>query len=113
MPTVANALSEGLLTVLSPMVDRVDGGIQAALDSQTVLSQQIDRVASELQSFLSASALPAFEPYAERLSDVRRRASAASSKLAQVQARLARIEQLADRLEAEEQLSARSRGERN
>ena len=99
---VANALSEGLNAMLQPMVDKTDNSIQAAIDSQAVLSQQIDRVASELQAFLSAVALPSFAPYADRLSDVRRRVNVASNTLTQVQARLARVEQLADRLQAED-----------
>ena len=51
---VATALSDGLLTLLTPMVEKCDTGIQQALDSQALLSQQIDRVAAELQTFLCA-----------------------------------------------------------
>ena len=39
---VATALSDGLLTMLTPMVDKVDNGIQQAAESQVALSQQID-----------------------------------------------------------------------
>ena len=85
---VATALSDGLLTMLTPMVDKVDNGIQQAAESQVALSRQIDRVAAELQAFLGASAIPSFSPYAQRLAEVRRRTAAASSTLQQVQARL-------------------------
>ena len=98
----AAALSDGLLTVLTPMVDKVDVGIQQAVDSQAMLSQQIDRVAAELQSFLTTSQLPSFAPYAHRLAEVRRRTAVASSTLQQVQARLSRVEAIADQLQAEE-----------
>ena len=98
----AAALSDGLLTVLAPMVDKVDGGIQQAVDSQAMLSQQIDRVAAELQSFLTTSQLPSFAPYAHRLAEVRRRTAVASGTLQQVQARLSRVEAIADQLQAEE-----------
>ena len=81
------------------MVQRVDAGIQGALDSQAQLGQQIDRVASQLQTFLNASQLPSFAPYAQRLAEVRRRAAAANGTLAQVQARLTRIEAMADQLD--------------
>lgn len=101
---VGAALSDGLLTVLQPLVDKCDTGIQQAVDSQALLSQQIDRVAAELQAFLSVSQLPSFAPYAHRLSEVRRRAATASGTLQQVQARLSRIEAMADRLQQEEQL---------
>ena len=76
---VATALSDGLLTMLTPMVDKVDNGIQQAAESQVALSRQIDRVAAELQAFLGASAIPSFSPYAQRLAEVRRRTAAASS----------------------------------
>ena len=101
---VATALSDGLLTMLTPMVDKVDNGIQQAAESQVALSQQIDRVAAELQAFLGASAIPSFSPYAQRLAEVRRRTAAASSTLQQVQARLSRLEAVADRLQAEESM---------
>jgi hypothetical protein len=102
---VANAISQGLLSLVAPLVGKCDEGIQAALDSQAVLSQQIDRVAAEMQGFLSASQLPSFSTHAQRLVEVRRRVAAADATMAQVQARLSRMEQLADRLEQEEGLT--------
>ena len=101
---VATALSDGLLTLLHPMVDKCDTGIQQALESQALLSQQIDRVAAELQAFLSVSQLPSFAPHAHRLAEVRKRTAAASGTLQQVQARLTRVEAMAERLQAEESL---------
>ena len=74
----AAAISESVLSSVTPMVQRVDAGIQGALDSQAQLGQQIDRVASQLQTFLNASQLPSFAPYAQRLAEVRRRAAAAN-----------------------------------
>ena len=102
---MSTALADGLLSMLGPMVETCDASIQAAVDSQAKVSQQIDRVAAELQGFLGASALPSFAPYAQRLSEVRRRANAAGSTLAAVQQRLARIEAMADRLSAEESVT--------
>ena len=40
----ADAFSEGLMGLLTPLVHKCDEGVQAALDSQAALSQQIDRV---------------------------------------------------------------------
>ena len=40
----ADAFSEGLMGLLTPLVRKCDEGVQAALDSQAALSQQIDRV---------------------------------------------------------------------
>ena len=102
---VAAALSDGLISMLTPMVDTVDASIQAAVDSQAKLSHQIDRVAAELQTFLSASQLPSFAPYAQRLTDVRRRTSATNNTLVRIQARLSRIEEMAERLSEEERLT--------
>ena len=99
---VSTAISDGLLTLLTPMIDKCDTGIQQALDSQVLLSQQIDRVATEIQGFLSASQLPSFAPHAHRLADVRRRSAVAMQTLQQVQSRLSRIEAIADKLQAEE-----------
>ena len=48
--------------------------------------------------------LPSFAPHAHRLAEVRRRTAAASGTLQQVQARLSRIEAMADRLQQEELL---------
>ena len=111
---VATAISDGLLSVLTPMVGKCDDGIRAVLASQAELSQQIDRVAAELQTFLGASQLPSFAPYAERLADVRRRVAAANQTMTQVDARLTRCEDMADRLEQEEgvQLASSMRGMR-
>lgn len=102
---VADALADGLLTLLTPMVDKCDDGIERALKSQAMLSQEIDRVASELQSFLTASTLPSLAPHAQRLADIRRRVASANSTMAAVQARLTRIEAEADRLERQEGLT--------
>ena len=102
---VAAALSESLISMLGPMVEATDSSITAAVDSQAKLSQQIDKVAGELQTFLAASQLPSFAPYAERLSEVRRRATAAGNTLTAVQQRLARVEAMAERLSDEEKLT--------
>ena len=102
---VADALSDGLLSLMTPIVSRCDDGIQRTLQSQAVLSQEIDRVASELQTFLSTSTLPSFAPHAQRLVDIRRRVANANSTMATVQARLTRVEELADRLEREQGLT--------
>ena len=101
---VATAISEGLQSVLTPMVDKCDDSIRAVLDSQAELSKQIDHVAAELQTFLGASQLPSFSPHAQRLADLRRRVAATSGTMTQVQARLTRIEEMADRLEQEQGL---------
>ena len=99
---VSAALSDGLLSMLGPMVETCDSSIQAAVDSQAKVSQEIDKVAAELQGFLGSSQLPSFAPYAQRLSEVRRRANAASTTLGTVQQRLARVEAMAERLSAEQ-----------
>ena len=98
---VADALAEGLMTMLTPMVNKCDDHIQQALDSQAALAQQLDRVAAELQAFLSASTLPSFSPHAQRLSDLRRRIAAANSTMIRVQMRLEHIEEMADHVESQ------------
>ena len=99
---VTAALSDSLISLITPIVNKCDTGIQEALDSQAELSQQIDRVASQLQAFLSVSQLPSFAPYAARIAEVRRRAIAAGTTLSQVQSRLNRIEEMADSLQREQ-----------
>ena len=101
----SQAMSEGILSMVTPMVHKCDDAIQGALDSQAELSQQIDRVAAELQTFLSASQLPSFTPHVERLAEVRRRAGTANIMLTAIQARLSRIEAMADQLGAEHNLT--------
>lgn len=103
----AGALADRLTSTLDPMVAAVDDGIRLALESQAALSQQLDRVAGEIQTFLSVSELPSFSPHAARLADVRKRLGSTSGTLAQVQARLQRIEALADRLQDEEHATLR------
>ena len=90
---------DGLLGVLTPMVAQCDEGVQSALDSQTALSQQLDRVARELQAFLGSSQIPSLSPYAQKLADVRQRLTVANATLLQVQARLAKIEAVAEKLQ--------------
>ena len=101
----SQALSEGILSMVAPMVEKTDDAIQQALDSQVHLSQQIDRVAAGLQDFLSASQLPSFAPEVQRLADVRRRAGAANAALGAIHARLSRIEAMADVLASEHHLT--------
>ena len=149
----ADAFSEGLMGLLTPLVHKCDEGVQAALDSQAALSQQIDRVttalaparaplhtsthhpnlpphhtaqrlhpmapspsppppspphplprqvAAELQTFLGSSQIPSFAPHAQKLQTVRRRIAATNGTPQQVQARLARLDRLAERLQARE-----------
>ena len=43
-PAAADAFSDGLMGLLSPLVQKCDEGVQQALDSQAALSQEIDRV---------------------------------------------------------------------
>ena len=105
-PSAADAVSEGLVDLLSPMVSACDGGIRSALDSQVALSQQLDRVSTELQTFLTKSQVPSFSTHATRVAELHKRVGAASSTLTQVQARLQRLEQLADRLQHEEHLAS-------
>ena len=81
------------------MVAQCDEGVQSALDSQTALSQQLDRVARELQAFLGSSQIPSLSPYAQKLADVRQRLTVANATLLQVQARLAKIEAVAEKLQ--------------
>ena len=95
----AAAFKDGLLGVLTPMVAQCDEGVQSALDSQTALSQQLDRVARELQAFLGSSQIPSLSPYAQKLADVRQRLTVANATLLQVQARLAKIEAVAEKLQ--------------
>ena len=38
------AFTDGMMGLLSPLVQKCDEGVQQALDSQAALSQQIDRV---------------------------------------------------------------------
>ena len=103
----ADAFSEGLMGLLTPLVHKCDEGVQAALDSQAALSQQIDRVAAELQTFLGSSQIPSFAPHAQKLQSVRRRIAATNGTLQQVQARLARLDRLAERLQAREHTTLR------
>lgn len=84
--------AESLTSMVSPLVVKVDDGVQQALNSQAVLAQQIDRVAGELQSFLTGSQIPSFAPHAQRLQEIRKRVGVANGTLTQVQTRLARIE---------------------
>ena len=43
-PPAADAFSDGLMGLLSPLVQKCDEGVQQALDSQAALSQEIDQL---------------------------------------------------------------------
>mmetsp|Transcript_6631 Transcript_6631/g.13287 ORF Transcript_6631/g.13287 Transcript_6631/m.13287 type:complete len:148 (+) Transcript_6631:62-505(+) len=101
----ADAFADGLMGLLTPLVSKCDEGVQQALDSQAALSQQIDRVAAELQTFLGSSQIPSFAPHAQKLQSVRRRIAVTNGTLQQVQARLTRLDRLAERLQAREHSS--------
>lgn len=90
-------IADGLIAALSPIAT-CDDGMRSALESQAALAQQLERATVELQSFLAMSQLPDFSPHAARLADVRRRVAVTSGTLGQVQARLQRLEELADQL---------------
>jgi len=135
-----DAFTDGLMGLLSPLVHKCDEGVQQALDSQAALSEQIDRVrthsphmlqplsllqthprqnarssrqvAAELQKFLGSSQLPSFAPQAQKLQNVRRRVATCNATLQQVKARLARLDQLAERLQAQEQVALDQAGAR-
>lgn len=102
----APVLAEGVLSLLTPMVSKCDESIAAAVESQALLSQEIDHVADELQAFLGASQLPSFEAHAQRLADVRRRVATAGTTLTQVQARLSKVEAMADALQEQQHPSS-------
>ncbi|KAL1521063.1 hypothetical protein AB1Y20_022618 [Prymnesium parvum] len=91
-----------LTSMLQPMVAKCDDSVQSVLSSQTALADQIDRVAAELQGFLKSSQIPSFSPHAQRLADVRKRVSVANATLSQVQARLKRIEAIAEQVASKE-----------
>ena len=65
------------------------------------------QVAAELQTFLGSSQIPSFAPHAQKLQSVRRRIAATNGTLQQVQARLARLDRLAERLQAREHTTLR------
>ena len=75
--------------------------MQSALDSHDPLSQQRDRVArDQLRSPSSARRRSrSLSPYAQKLADVRQRLTVANATLLQVQARLAKIEAVAEKLQ--------------
>jgi hypothetical protein len=100
-----DVLETSLLGLLTPMVSKCDKGIQDALSSQEALSTQIDRVAAELQRFLGNSQLPSLSPHAQKLADLRHRVSVSNNTLVQVQQRLGRIQDIADRVMEEERLT--------
>ena len=65
------------------------------------------QVASELQQFLGSSQIPSFTSYAQKLQNVRHRIATTNATLQQVQARLTRLDKLAERLQAAEHLTLR------
>jgi hypothetical protein len=65
------------------------------------------QVAAELQQFLGSSQIPSFAPHAQKLQNVRRRIAATNATLQQVQARLTRLDRIAERLQAQEHHSLR------
>ncbi|XP_078288050.1 SNARE-associated protein Snapin [Rhinoraja longicauda] len=87
-----DALSDGLLELLRPGVQEVDGQVQAVRESQVELREQIDRLAAELCRVNDEQKVSLdLDPYVKKLLNARRRVVLVSNILQNAQERLRRL----------------------
>jgi cytoskeletal protein RodZ len=88
----ASVFAKGLINLLTPVVLEIDTRLQAVFHSQRQLSAQLDLLAAELDKFGTVARTPALSPYVEKLVRVKVRMVAINNNLANIQARLTRMQ---------------------
>ncbi|XP_037080121.1 SNAPIN protein homolog [Pollicipes pollicipes] len=87
-----DALSEGFLNSLKPVIDRIDTGVKETQDSQEALAALLESIAEDFAKLASVAPSPVdIEEHVKRLHSVKRRVAVTNSTLQSVQDRLARI----------------------
>lgn len=93
-----DALVEGLMCLLKPTIDQIDIRVQATRTSQTQLSKQIDLVSDELKTISEEQHCPVqLDKYVQKLQNSKKKITVISNVLQNVQERLNRLHQLAEK----------------
>ncbi|KAF9914307.1 hypothetical protein BX616_008562 [Lobosporangium transversale] len=88
----SDKLSDGIMSLLGPIVQEMDFNIVAVRKSQTELEKEVERLMAELQLFMASSAAPPeVEPAVQKLVKARRQIMTANSTLKSVQDRVDRM----------------------
>ncbi|XP_074654126.1 SNARE-associated protein Snapin-like [Tubulanus polymorphus] len=86
------AIAEGLIGLLKPVVEEVDERVISVRQSQVELRQQIDSLADDLRRISEAKGVPIdLDPYVKKLNNARRRVSLVNNILQNAQERLGKL----------------------
>lgn len=88
----ADVVAKGIASVLGPVMNDFDSGVEGAFKSQSILASSIDRLTRELDKLLEDVPLPFATQHATRLSGIRRRVLTLNTSLRIIQRRLETIE---------------------
>ncbi|CAG8578278.1 10666_t:CDS:2 [Paraglomus occultum] len=84
-------LVEGIMALLSPIVQEMDTSIVSVKSSQEALSKEIERLLAELQLFAEASEPSPIQPSVQKLMNARKRLTATNQTLKTVSDRIKKI----------------------
>lgn len=89
-----DVLAKGIASVLGPVMNSFDGGVEGVLKSQSILASSIDRLTRELDKLLEDVPHPYATHHATRLSGIRNRVIALNTSLRIIQKRMEMIQRL-------------------
>ncbi|MCO5570550.1 hypothetical protein L7F22_024274 [Adiantum nelumboides] len=89
-----DVLAKGIASVLGPVMNNFDGGVEGVLKSQSILASSIDRLTRELDKLLEDVPHPYATHHATRLSGIRKRVIALNTSLRIIQKRMEMIQRL-------------------
>lgn len=87
-------IAQGIASVLGPVMNNFDAGVEGALKSQSVLSSSFDRLTRELDKLLEDAPLPFVTHHATKISGIRKRVVSLITSLRIIQKRIDNIERL-------------------
>ncbi|CAG5129000.1 unnamed protein product [Candidula unifasciata] len=87
-------MTRGLVELIKPAVDEIDGSVVCVRQSQLDLRHKIDSLYEDLKKIVESDTVPIdLEPYVKKLNNSRRRVMLVSSILQNVQGRLNKLQQ--------------------
>lgn len=87
-----DAIADGLVDLLKPSVEEIDGRVKTVRESQIELRQQIDLLAEDLKKIAELQGIPIdLEPYVKKLNNSRRRVMLVNNILQNAQDRLNKL----------------------
>ncbi|KAH7295122.1 hypothetical protein KP509_27G033200 [Ceratopteris richardii] len=89
-----DVLARGIASVMGPVMNSFDAGVEGALKSQSVLASSIDRLMRELDKLLEDAPHPHAVYHATRLAGIQKRVVSLSSTIHIIQKRMDMIQRL-------------------